>query len=188
MVSAYMHTSTYLKDISSIRRALSTDAANTLIHSLITSKLDYCNSLLVGAPHHLVRRLQRVQNLAAKIVLNAPRRSNSLCALRQLHWLPVKERIMFKAALITFKILNNLAPEYLCGEIIHYEPRRTLRSESLNLLQVPRFKYETVGNTAFCAVAPKVWNKLPSEIKCAKDVNSFKSLLKTFFFKSVFNQ
>jgi len=74
------------------------DRSQTLASSLILSRIDYCNALLHGAPASNIRKkLERVQSIATRIVLQAPRRSDSKRLLRQLHWLPVRQRITYNA-------------------------------------------------------------------------------------------
>jgi len=87
-----------------IRHLLTTELAQTLAFSLIQSRIDYCNAVLHGAPSYSIKRLQRVQNNAAPIVLEAPRRSHAILLLRTLHWLPIQQRIDYKVALLTFKV------------------------------------------------------------------------------------
>ena len=76
-----------------IRHLLTTELAQTLACSLIHSRIDYCNAVLHGAPSYNIKKLQRVQNNAARIVLEAPRRSHASPLLRTLHWLPVQQSI-----------------------------------------------------------------------------------------------
>jgi len=98
----------HVQAIRHVHHPLSTDLATTLACSLILSRLDYCNSLLHGAPTGSISKLQRVQNNAARIVLQAPRR-----LLRQLHWLPVHHRIDYKLAVMTYKIHRSSTLTYL---------------------------------------------------------------------------
>ena len=88
-----------------IRRLLSTDLAQTLACSLILTRLDYCNSVLYGAPVNIsIQKLQRVQNNTARIVLQAPRRSHAKPLMRQLHWLSVQYRIDYKVSVLTRRL------------------------------------------------------------------------------------
>ena len=79
-----------LRQLRSIRRSLSTDAAKTLVHSLISSRVDYCNSIFYGATDIVVRRLQSVLNAAARLISNRRKFDHITPVLRdQLHWLPI---------------------------------------------------------------------------------------------------
>ena len=100
----------HLRNIGSIRRYLTPDTCATLVHNLISSKLDYCNSLLIELPETQINRLQRIQNSAACIVSRRPLHEHITPVLENLHWLPVQQRIMFKVVLFVFKCLNSLAP------------------------------------------------------------------------------
>jgi len=96
-----------------IRHLLTTELAQTLACSLILYRIDYCNAVLHGAPSYSIKKLQRVQNNAAGIVLEAPRRSHASPLLRTLQWLPVQQRIEYKVALLTFKVCSTSTPSYL---------------------------------------------------------------------------
>jgi hypothetical protein len=90
--SSYMH----LRNIGHIRPNISEEAAATLVHAFISSKLDSLNSLLVGVPDYVLKRLQMIQNNAARIVLRKKKCEHVTPLLKQLHWLLVKYRIKFK--------------------------------------------------------------------------------------------
>ena len=103
----------HLRSIGAICNLLTDSATEQLIHSLVTSRLDYCNSLLNGVPGYKLKRVQRMQNIAARIVSGCPYRDHITPVLESLHWLPVKYRILFKLLLLTYKCLNRLGPGYL---------------------------------------------------------------------------
>ena len=107
----------YIYNIRRIRKYLSHQTALSLIHAFITSKLDYCNSLLYGLLSIHIIKLQRVQNAAARLVTNTPRFCHITHILSGLHWLPIKYRIIFKIVLLTLKCLHGLAPQYLVNLI-----------------------------------------------------------------------
>ena len=174
----------YIYNIRRIRKYLSSEVCETLINALVTSRLDYCNSLLYGSPSSLVARLQRVQNSAARLIHNISRTSPSSPLLINLHWLPVKFRIIFKILLITYKAIHSLAPEYIIQLIQVKTPNRTLRSSNTILLQHPSIKSsKTLGDRAFSLAAPAEWNILPPNIRNAPTLPLFKKLLKTHLFR-----
>jgi len=96
-----------------VRHCLPLPVAQTLACSIVGSRLDYCNSVLFGAPKASIAKLQRTQNMLSRVVLNKPRRIHSTELLKTLHWLPVKERIYYKFALLTYKVRHSSTPDYL---------------------------------------------------------------------------
>ena len=153
----------------------------------MSSKLDYCNSLLYGLPDAQLQLLQRAQNTAARIVTRTKKTHHITPVLQQLHWLPVSYRIDFKLLLITYKVLNGLAPNYLCNLIKPYSSSRSLRSSKKHLLYTPTWKLSSYGRRSFSAAAPFLWNKLPMDIRTAPNVNTFKKRLKTHLFSRAFS-
>ena len=97
----------YIYNIRRIRKYISREVCGTLVNSLITSRLDYCNSLLYGCPSSLLARLQRVQNSATRLIYNVSRTFSSSLLLLNLHWLHVKHRILFKILLIIYKVIQS---------------------------------------------------------------------------------
>ena len=83
-----------------------------------SSRLDYCNSLLYGVSDELLRKLQVIQNAATRVVTVAKKFDHITPVLRELHWLPVRERIRFKLAMIVYKCLHGLAPPYLSHDCV----------------------------------------------------------------------
>ena len=102
--------------------------------------------------------------------------------LKELHWLKVQEIIEFKVILLTFKCLNNLAPSYLT-ELLQYNNISGSRAPTLKQLLCN----STVGDRAFISYAPRLWDKLPQELKQCSDINAFKRILKTFLFQNSYD-
>ena len=115
-----------------IRRLLPLDVARMLACSIVGARLDYCNSVLHGAPTSSIQKLQRVQNSLARVVLQQPRMSHARPLLKSLHWLPVCQRIEFKVAALTYKIRSTSHPAYLHSPLSNRisGSSATLRSES----------------------------------------------------------
>jgi hypothetical protein len=174
--------------IGQISKYLDSKSTERLVHAFVTSRLDCCNSLLFGLPKYEIAKLQRIQNSAARLVSRAKYRDHMKPVLHDLHWLPIEQRIVYKVLLITFKVLQDQAPSYLKDLINRYQPIRSLRSSSQNLLSVPpKCNTMSYGERAFCNAAPVLWNKLPAHVRSAHPVSSFKRHLKTHLFTNAFS-
>ena len=154
-------------------------------NSLITSRLDYCNSLINNIAKQDLSKLQRVQNCLARVVLRAPRFSPSLPLLKQLHWLPVNYRIKFKLSTLTYRALAIHQPPYLASLLHFSNVPRQLRSSTSQQLSIPRTKLN-LGKRAFSVAAPIIWNELPTTLKSCESLASFRKNLKTYLFKIAF--
>ena len=177
----------HLRNIGSVRKHLTETAAAQLIHSLVTTRIDYCNSLLVGVPDKRLNKLQRVQNIAARILTRTQKTSHITPVLYQLHWLPIKARIMYKLLIVTYQAYHSLAPSYLCDLVTPHIPSRSLRSGDQLMLVEPRTRLKTFGDRSFSAAGPREWNKLPQTLRSATSLLSFKTQLKTYLFKTFYN-
>ncbi len=175
----------YLGWIKKIRHLLTFEATKTLVHALIMARLDYCNSLFTGLPQCVFDRLQRIMNVAARLIAGARRRDRITPILKRLHWLPVKERSQFKTLTLIFKSVNGTAPAYLCDIVRPHSPKRTLRSNSTNTLQTIRTKKQ-FGARSFQYAGAKMWNELPENIKRSESLVVFKKKLKTHMFIKVY--
>jgi len=175
-----------LRGLKTIRRSLPPDTTKLLIHSFITSRIDYCNISFAGLPHTSLMRIQSVVNAAARLVCNGRKYDHITPLLRdQLHWLRVPERIQYKLCLLTYKCLHNLAPNYLSVYIVPLSAvpsRQNLRSSKSSDIFIPRTNTKA-GERAFCVAGPSAWNLLPSSIQSADSVETFKRLLKTHLFR-----
>ena len=169
--SCYFH----LRSIGKIKNQLSTEDLQTLVHSVISSKLDYCNVILFGINQIMMQRLQKVQNAAARLIYKLPMRSRVSHVIHKLHWLRVEQRILYKILLIVYKHCNGISPDYLNNllEITNVETK-TLKVRY----------YDTIsGRRAFSYVAPRFWNGLPKDIRTITSIDIFKKKLKHILFK-----
>ena len=173
-----------LRRISSIRQFLTVQATRVLVSAFVLSKLDYCNSLLAGCPKYLIQKLQKVQNSAARLILKLPKGDHVSEHLMSLHWLPVESRIKHKLSCICFTAVSQATPTYLNNLVTLYTPGRSLRSSSdERKLCVPYVSTKSFGERSFFYSAPSIWNSLPNHLRCSESLESFKSALKTHFFK-----
>lgn len=172
----------HLRNIARIRPLLTRHATETLIHALVSSRLDYANAVLASLPACRLRPLQLAQNTAARIVTRTPRREHITPLLQQLHWLPVRARIEFKLAILAFKCLHGTAPDYLAQLICPYHSSRDLRSIDQHLLVPAPWRTQKFGIRRFAVAGPLVWNSLPVSLRVCNNFISFKNQLKTFLF------
>jgi len=150
-----------------VTSSLTLESAKTLVHAFVSSRLDYCNSLLYGIADGLLTKLQTVQNAAARVVTGTRKFDHITPVLRQLYWLPVCQRITFKLAMITFKCLYGLAPSYLadvCTPVSSVVGRWQLRSVNSGALVVPRTR-TTIGRRDFAVAGLATCSSFPVDLR-----------------------
>ena len=125
--------------------------------------------------------------MAARLVLNLDKTCSISQALRDLHWLPIKQRINYKILLLTYNALNASGPSYIKDLLKFRSSKYSLRSTNDLKLEVPRTRCKTFGDRAFSVCAPQLWNALPLDIKLSPTVGTFKTKLKTHFFKQTYS-
>ena len=175
----------HIRALQHVRRGLTFESAEMIALGLVTSRLDYCNSLLYGTSKANIGRLQRVQNDLARVVFQAAWNSSSKPLLKHLHWLPVQQRILFNIALVTFNAQTFEQPSYLHSLLDNYISSCNLRSEGQHLLRIPFWK-SAAARRSFAFAAPTVWNTLNSSTWGATSIGTFKTRLKTELFLSAF--
>lgn len=175
-----------LRKLRSIRRSLPVSTFQTLVTSLVVSRLDFGNAVLFGLPASQTRRLQAVLNASARLIFGLRRYDHITDALLSLHWLRVPERLAFKMAVLSYRALHGLAPSYLVNDICRVTDaaaRSRLRSSVTTDLLVPRHRLN-IGMRAFSVAGPVTWNSLPLEVTSSSSLLCFRKRLKTFLFRS----
>ncbi len=119
-----------LHNIRKIRPFLTEHAAQLLVQALVVSRLDYCNALLAGLPSNTIKPLKMIQNAAARLVFNEPKRAHVTPLFISLHWLTVAARIKFKTLMLAHRTTTGSAPSYFHSLLRIYIPSRSLRSAS----------------------------------------------------------
>ena len=175
-----------IRKLKQISKFVNENCLKTLAASFILSRLDYCNALYKNLPKYQIQKLQKLQNFAAKVVLNKSIYDHVTPCLLELHWLPVSFRIDYKIAVLSFKCINGLAPEYLSNLVEEYVPVRNLRSSSQRKLKSKVTNFKTLSDRSFAFTAPQVWNSLPLFLRVESSLDVFKKNLKTHLFKIAF--
>lgn len=173
-----------LRQIRSIRRSISQYHAKFLVTALVFPIIDFCAAALSGLSSNQIQRLQSVINASARVVGNLPQFSHISDFIRQLSWPSAQGRIDQRLAILVFKCLHGLAPDYLTELLTCFRdlPHRSrLRSASTNNLVVPRCRLSSVAKKHFSTAAAHVWNRLPPSCSSVDSLFSFKEVVRDFY-------
>ena len=173
-----------IKSVQAVQSRLDHDTAKTIIQALVLSKLDYCNSLLAWSAKYQLEKLQRVQNMACRVVNNLRKYDHISASLMGLHWLKVKEHIEYKIACLVFRCWEKTAPNYLAHHLPNKTSNRDLRSTNSTAIPILKCKNTQTRQASFAGNGPDTWNSLPCYIRQSSSLLSFKKLLKTHLFKA----
>ena len=170
-----------LKGIAKIRQLVDKETCQTMIQSLVTYRLDYSNSLLLGSTEALINKLQKVQNMAYHIVVGKCTYDHISEDMQGLHWLKICQRIVYKIAIMVFQCLRGNTPQYLKDHLVvnHACP---LQLKSMNKLPVIRANTSLAQKSSFNIAGPTIWNNLPDNLHNKQSLDNFKNKLKTHLF------
>ena len=129
-------------------------------------------------------------NAAARLVFSARRSVHLAPLLRELHWLRVPERVTFRLCVLAYRCLHGTAPAYLAESLLrtsNVDTQRRLRSADSAMLVVPSIRRSTLGDRAFPVASAGAWNSLPSSVRNAPSLTTFRRELKTVLFRSSFD-
>ena len=177
-----------IRNIGLIRWFLWQDTCRQVVHASVTSRFDFCNSLLVGLPRYTTGKLQRCQNMAARVITRTRKSEHITPVLRELHWLPAEQRVNLKVLMQVYKALHGLAPDYMVDLLHRYQPGRALRSSTDGHLPDEPWTTTGWGSPAFSKAGPVLWNRLPLPISTASALSLFRKMPKTHLFCAVYNR
>ena len=162
-----------------IKHFLTADDLQILVCSLVLSMLDYCNILYYGISAANLKKLQSVQNSAARLAskVNIYDKVASEELFNRLHWLKVRDRIVYKVLIKVHQCVYGSAPVDLKAMI------RLSRSNRTRKLEVKDCT-GGMGDRAFSVCGPRLWNALPTGMRLVEELEDFKGKLKTFLFKN----
>ena len=163
-----------LRDLHRIRRFHSVNASVVIANALVSSRLDYCNSLFRSLSFRNATRLQYISNALARFVTGASKFTHITSSLKTLHWLPIRQQIIFKTLILVYK--------YFAPYLSFYKSAMNTRCSNPQklFLQVRHYcpsihKSKVHFNNSFSYDTPKLWNDLPHDIRSASNLSCFKS-------------
>ena len=171
------HCYALLRKIGRVRNMLTEQDTETLVHAVISSRLDYCNSILINTSKSNIFKLQKVQNAAARMIVRKGKRCSISGVLKTLHWLRVESRIYFKVLLLVYKCIHGQCSKNLQIKYKAYN----CRPQDYLMLETKRVKTK-YGRRTFSFVGPKLWNALPLHIRMEENIDRFKTQVKTLLF------
>ena len=152
---------------------------------LVLSRLDYCNSLLLGSTKYNLNKLQIIQNMGCRVIFKAGKYAHVTPLFMELHWLSVPDRITYKILVLLFKCIHGLAPKYL-SDLVVSAHNRELRSSTHNKLPVSRYRTSQTYTSSFSSMGPRLWNSLPQWIRDIQVITMFKRDIKTLLFTETY--
>ena len=176
--TSYFH----IRALRHIPSSIIENMANSVACALIQSRLNYANALYAGMSSTNFDKVQRVQNTFARVVTLTAKRDKITPTFERLHWLPIRYRVDYKLARLTYKIHLSGEPSHLRSQLVDYTPVRSLRS-----LVVPRTKLACVSR-AFSVAALQLWNSLLFEVRDAEILTTFSKHLKAHLYRLAYKQ
>ena len=180
-----------LANLWKIRRDLTKPAAETLVNACVTSVMDSANGTSLWVPQVHIDSLQRLQNMAARIICRCSPRDHVTPLRKELHWLPIEARPIFKILCYSYKAIFDNLPEYMCDLVSVYNPKRCgLRSGNSSIKRLCTVKANSAKYGYMCCslavlAAPTLWNRLPENIRSAETFATFKKSLKHFTYVNI---
>ena len=148
-----------------------------IINALVFSKLYYCCNVWSNASDHNLNRIQAVQNFAARIVSNSRKYDHISPILKDLKWLPVRQQLYYRHAIMAFKCMTGCAPDSLFCRYIQRASITKRTTRNSQMLHIPLYRTAT-GQRTFYFRTVKLWNSLDNAYKLKPTLTDFKHCLK----------
>ena len=175
----------HLQRLKKVRRILGSSVTCRVVTVFVTSRLDYCNALLVGLSQSTIAPLQRVQNAVVRLVSGLRTSDYVTSSLRELHWLLIMYLIIFKLCLIMHNAHVGRSPRYIIdtlSPIANMPNRGRLRSSASS-----KYEYALVCPRAHLYSGPAFWNSVPRKLTSIMDTQNSISRLKTHLFRLAYD-
>lgn len=166
-----------LGQINRVKHAFDKKTLIMVINTLVFSKLFYCSNVWCNTSEKNLRKLQCVQNFACRVVCDARKFDHVTPLLRELRWLPVKDKLYYRLAVMTFKCLTGCAPKYLASQFIKRGNVSKRNTRSSQLLNIPLCRTAT-GQRSFYYRSVTLWNNLDNSLKLSSSLDIFKRHLR----------
>ena len=174
-----------LHKLQHIRYGLDVPTRILLIKTFVLSQIDYCNILFLNTPDYLLQRLQLVLNACIRFIYDLKKREHVTSYLEKPHILPVKQRIVYKSCLMTYKVINRLGPVYL-NDVVKKFSDDIANSVHFTRSLCDVMMLKPSGKNPISEKLVMHWNSLPISLRYATDLEQFKKDLKTHLFIHAF--
>ena len=167
-----------LSQVNRARHAFNKETLLVIINALVMSRIDYCSAVWSSTTDTNLKKVQLIQNYAARIVSGTRKYDHITPVLRELKWLPIKQRLELKNAVIAFKCINGLAPQYLCSKFSKRKDKHKYATRNKEDLHINKYRTAS-GQRTFLYRATKIWNSLDTSLKSIVNITTFKKKLKS---------
>ena len=168
---------------SKIHHLLDIQKTKVKMQALVMSKCDYCNSILLGTPQYNIDKVQRIQNMACRVIFRLFKHAQVSTYLAELHWLKIKYHIIYTTAMLS-----------TCADMAWHQNFSQIfcwQSATITIFDLRHYKSYQYHNllcpTCTNPPSPHIWNSLPWNITDSVSLESFKSNLKIHLFKLCYN-
>ena len=151
---------------------LDINTTKIILQALVLSEVDYCNSLLLGTANCHLAKLQRILNMACRLIYRNLKFDHVMPLLMQHHWLKVHDHIIYKVAVLVYKCVIGSAPEYL-RDLVVKDHGHSLRSTTTMKLPVSCSRTSTTHNSLFASMGPQILNAQPYQLATSWTLETF---------------